>query len=251
MTNAAEESSERLQFWHDRWANGKTGWHKDEVNEFLERNIDKILPKVEGHATTCSNTKRVLVPLCGKTTDMAYLANNPGVSEVVGVDGIQAALTEFMEEHKDLELQPVKDGTVQNFEKLTGKKISLLRGDFFELDSSKTGTYDVIFDRASMVAIKPSLRESYVQVIKNVIAPGGKILLITLERQGTDEEAVNKGPPFTIPEKTVRDLYGGEDCVKSITLLSAEDTFEKDPGQKERYAGVDKLMELVFLIEAK
>ena len=258
MTSPADESSPRLEFWANRWANGKIGWHKDQVNEFLERNIDKIVSvsqttTIDGdNNNTCPNPKlkRVLVPLCGKTIDIKYLADHPGVSEVVGVDGVQTALDEFMKEHKDLNIRAVKDSAADRFEAFSGTKVSLLRGDFFELDAKAAGTFDVVFDRASMVAINPTLRKEYVEVLRKVLAPGGKILLVTIDRQGSDEEAVKKGPPFTIPEATVRELYEGQDWVKSVTLLSSEDSFEKDPSQKERFDGLDRMMEHVFLIES-
>jgi hypothetical protein len=84
-----------------------------------------------------------------------------------------------------------------------------------------------------------------------VAAPGGKILLVTIERKGSDEEAVNKGPPFSLSEQMVRDLYEGEDWVEYISLLEQEDTFVKEPEQKSRYEGLDSLIELTFLIQAK
>ena len=49
----------------------------------------------------------------------------------------------------------------------------------------------------------------------------------------------------------VRDLYEGEDWVESISLLEQEDMFVKEPEQKARYEGLDSLMELTFLIQAK
>jgi hypothetical protein len=46
-------------------------------------------------------------------------------------------------------------------------------------------------------------------------------------------------------------LYEGLDWVESVTLLSQEDQLETTPKDKERYPDLDKLLQLVFLIQAK
>jgi thiopurine S-methyltransferase len=181
---------------------------------------------------------------------MAYLAKLSSVKEVVGIDGIRKALEEFAEEQPELNVS--QQPQVGNYERFVGTKITLLKGDLFEFDElAAGGRFGAIFDRASLVAIQPTLRNEYVRVMGNVIAPGGKILLVTIERKSSDEEAVNKGPPFSLSEQVVRDLYGGEDWVESISLLEQEDTFVKEPEQKARYEGLDSMMELTFLIQAK
>lgn len=181
---------------------------------------------------------------------MAYLAKLSSVKEVVGIDGIRKALEEFAEEQPELNVS--QQPQVGNYERFVGTKITLLKGDLFEFDElAAGGRFGAIFDRASLVAIQPTLRNEYVRVMGNVIAPGGKILLVTIERKSSDEEAINKGPPFSLSEQMVRDLYEGEDWVESISLLEQEDTFVKEPEQKVRYEGLDSLMELTFLIQAK
>ena len=222
-----------------------------DVNPALKKYEDKLFPNNDDTATgdvqeDCSAI-RVFVPLCGKTIDMAYLTSKVG--QVVGVDGIEMALEQFASEQPELQIE--NKGVQNGFGRFVGKKITLLRGDFFELDEEKTsGRFETIFDRASMVAIKPELRESYIDVMGKLIAKGGAILLVVLERRGS-EEAMKKGPPFSIPEDTVRDLYEGLEWVESITLLGQEDQLIRNPEDKERYADLDQLLETVYLIHAK
>ena len=104
-----------------------------------------------------------------------------------------------------------------------------------------------------MVAIDPSLREDYVTTISRNIKPGGKILLVTVEKRTGEEEAMKKGPPFSIPESEVRKLYEGQDWVESVTLLEEIDEFEAQPDMKERFVGegVTSMYELYFLIQTK
>jgi thiopurine S-methyltransferase len=171
-------------------------------------------------------------------------------AEVVGVEGIQTALEDFAKEQPELKVE--NKGCQDGFERFEGNKISLLRGDYFDLDSTKTnGTFGAIYDRASMVAIQPDLRKSYVDVLGKLIAPQGKILLLALDRRSTSEEARKKGPPFSIPEETVRELYEGLDWVESVTLLEQSDQLEKKPEDRERYPDLDQLLELVYMIQAK
>ncbi|CAB9508001.1 Thiopurine S-methyltransferase [Seminavis robusta] len=239
-----EEQSDRLSRWHNRWDEKRIGWHREEVNPGLIKygTVDKDSCPAEG--------LRWFVPLCGKTVDMAYLASQETTAEVVGVDGVLKALESFVEDHPELKIE--QQPPTGKFEKLTGTKITLLKGDFFALDVEATGgQFDTVFDRASMVAIDPSLREDYVNVIGKLLKPGGKIILGTLERRTGEEEAVKKGPPFSISEAEVRRLYEKLDWVESITLVEEIDEFARTPEDKIRYEGVTSLYELYFLIQAK
>ena len=167
------------------------------------------------------------------------MARKGFVSEVVGVDGIQKALDSFASEFAEFDLQPADP--VGRFDRLVGKKITLLKGDYFELDELVAGgRVDAVFDRASLVAIDPSLRESYINTMGNLIAPGGKILLVTIERKsGTGE--YDSGPPFSIPEEEVRRLYEGQPWVDKVTFV---------PGDEGRNKGT-AMVSHFFLIQAK
>jgi len=226
------------------------GWHLADANPGLIKYGDKLVNQESCPAQGGSGI-RWLVPLCGKTVDMAYLATQETTAHVVGVDGIRKALDDFSKEHSELKIQQ-SSSEGSSFEKLEGKKITLLKGDFFGLDDKATGgKFDAIMDRASMVAIDPSLREEYVQTISKVIKPGGKILLVTIERRTGTEEAVKKGPPFSISEAEVRRLYESQDWVETVTLLEEVDEFEQKPEQKQRFEGLTSMYELYFLVETK
>lgn len=178
---------------------------------------------------------------------MAYLVAES--SEVVGVEGIRVALQEFAQEQPELKIE--SKGVIDCYERFEGDKICLLKGDFFALDDSKTGgKFGAIYDRASIVAIDPTLRKAYIEIIGKLIAPGGKILLSTVERRG-EEEVTKAGPPFSIPDDTVKQLFGSLDWVESITFLQTENLLETKPELKEFFAGLTHFMENVYLIQAK
>ena len=223
----------------------------------MEKYAPKLVPPLkEQDKESCDAKKfRVLFPLCGKTVDMAYLASS-FACEVVGVEGIRIALEEFLQENPDLKIvdpREEKQSSIDDdgFERFTGQGITLLKGDFFELDSTKAGgTFDLIFDRGSMVAIEPKMRDSYVEIISNLLGPGGQILLVTLERKGS-EEAMKQGPPFSIPEATVQEMFGKKDWLESLTMVESSDQLERKPEDKERYPDLDQLLENVYLIKRK
>ena len=53
------------EFWHDRWQRNQIGFHQEQVNPCLER----LWPQLE-----LPRGARVLVPLCGKSLDLSWLA---------------------------------------------------------------------------------------------------------------------------------------------------------------------------------
>lgn len=181
--------------------------------------------------------------------------------------------------------QKQQQNTIQKRNSFHGKGISILNGDLFDflsmsnddrtsyiLDKNpycntnkpaadnkhlkhKTGHYlfDSIYDRASMVAIHPSLRHEYANLMGNILRPGGTMLLVTIERRTTTtDDAKVDGPPFSIDELQVRQLYDSQPWVESVTLLEEVDDLEKEEA-KERWGkrGVLEMYELVFVIKAK
>ena len=242
-----------LTFASLQWNNNQIGWHESDVHHSLSKHGDTIIPNFSvKEDETCSEQVRVFVPLCGKTVDLAFLARHPSVSDVVGVDGIQQALLEFTKEQPDLRITKQTGGS-DAYGRFTGKGLTLLKGDFFDLQQGDTGgRFDAVWDRASFIAINPSLREEYVKVMGRLIKPGGVLLVSTIEYTGT-EEAMQMGPPFSVPESEVRKWYENEAWVESVELVEKLDEFQRAPETKELWeaAGVTSVFELVLVIKAK
>ena len=193
---------------------------------------------------------RILVPLCGKTIDMEHLAMKRVVGQVVGVDGVPQAIVEFAQEHPDLEVKPVE--SVGGFKKWEGEKISLLSGDFFELDvKTAGGTFDGAWDRGALVAIDPSLRGKYVEKLGELLGkPDGRYLLSTVVRANGDTKT---GPPFSIDEQEVRRLFEGQTWVKSVELLDTHSANAQESWYNAifMYLRLGKLEEHIYLITTK
>jgi thiopurine S-methyltransferase len=150
----------------------------------------------------------VLVPLCGKAVDLAYLA---GLGhDVVGVELVEDAVAAFFAEHA---LTPTiaRD---EAFVRYQAGGITILAGDVFATTPGVLGPIDALYDRAALIALPPDLRARYVEHLRGMLAAGTPGLLVTLEYP---QDAM-AGPPFAVLEDEVRQLYDGVE----VTLLDDE-----------------------------
>lgn len=183
-----------LSGWKDRWETGQTGWH-----------FDKPHPLLVEYAS--SAWQRVLVPLCGATHDLGWLADQ-GV-EVVGVEVSEIAAAKIFEARGET---PTRTN-VGPFEVWSVGKLHVAVGDMFDFAPEICGTFDAVWDRASLVAIPPDTREQYQAVLRSV-APGAELLLAVFEY----DPSVMDGPPHSILGEEVARLVPGAEMVREDGL---------------------------------
>ena len=94
------------------------------------------------------------------------------------------------------------------------------------------------FDRGSLVAVRPADREAYASVVGALMAPGGRVLLVTVEHAGL--EGGRPGPPFSVSPAQVRALFERDFVVE---LLHRE-----DQADEWRSRGVHEFHEAAFLL---
>lgn len=174
-------------FWHQKWARGEIGFHRDEVNPHLLKHVDQLKLK---------QGSRVFLPLCGKTRDIAYLLGCGYV--VLGVELSELAICELF-----AELSVVPQITqLGSFVRYSGNGLTIFVGDLFQLDSEMLGAIDAIYDRAALVALPETMRSDYTaHLIK--LSQNAPQLLVTYEYQ---QELID-GPPFSISEAEVAQHY--------------------------------------------
>jgi thiopurine S-methyltransferase len=213
------------EFWHQRWEENRIGFHLGQVNPYLV----KYWPSLELHTGS-----RVFVPLCGKSLDMLWLAEQG--HDVVGVEISPIAVRAFFEENR---LEPVisQQGA---FEIWSVDQITLLLGDFFELTPGQLGEVAAVYDRASLIALPTDMRPEYVEHL-NALCPTVPRLLITLDY---DQNNMT-GPPFAVSDEEVRDLYADR---ASLIRLAAENVLENNARFREQ--GLDHLVESVWRMGA-
>merc|ERR1712224_784479 len=124
-------------------------------------------------------------------------------------------------------------------DKKTHSAVKILRGDFFLLGSVAPSKFGGVWDRASLVAIEPTMRGSYAKTMGEAMAPGAVMLLSTFWREKGTPEAMRAGPPFSVSERDVRGMYEGLDWVASVELLETIDYFrdERFENEVQRWKG--------------
>ncbi|WP_415892741.1 thiopurine S-methyltransferase [Neptuniibacter sp. PT8_73] len=174
-------------FWHQKWSEGRIGFHQEEVNAYLA--------SYWGELDLVSGSK-VFVPLCGKSKDMLWLRDCG--HDVLGVELNPNACLDFFSEN-DL---VAGKGDVGKFVSHRCEKLSLLCGDFFAL--SKESLVDVkgVYDRAALVALPKDMRADYANKLIELLPKGVKVLLVTLEFDSP------QGPPFNVSGEEVKSLFG-------------------------------------------
>ncbi|MBR9789996.1 MAG: thiopurine S-methyltransferase [Vibrionaceae bacterium] len=210
------------EFWHNKWASNQIGFHLEDVNPLLPQYWHHTNPKRED---------TVLVPLCGKSEDLVWLATKHG--EATGVELSQIAVRAFFAEHF---YTPTVTPISGMHELYQFDELSIYTGDFF---SAPVSQVDIIYDRAALVALPQEMREEYAERLIQLLKPGGRILLVTLNYP--QEEM--SGPPFSVPVNEIEQLFSGY----KVTCLNVDEADEEHP--KIAKQGLSRFSEEVYLIE--
>jgi thiopurine S-methyltransferase len=214
-------------FWLRRWRESQIGWHHEEVNLQLERLWPELGLPPAG---------RVLVPLCGKSRDLAWLAGQG--HRVLGVEISPLAVEAFFREQG---VTPTSRDLTR-FQAWSAESVEILCGDFFALTPELLGAVDGFYDRASLVALPPSMRRRYAARLAKLLAAGNRGLLLSLEYP----QAEMDGPPFAVNEDEVRTLLGADFRIRSTRT---SDALENNPGLAER--GLSRLHEKAYLLRRR
>lgn len=126
------------------------------------------------------------------------------------------------------------------FQRYQVDEISLLVGDFFDLQRAQLTGISAVYDRASLIALPPETRPRYARHLSRLLPDGVRSLLITLEY----DQARMKGPPFSVTEPEVRALF---EASFQIETLSVFDALAESPRFRAR--GLDSLDERVYRLQ--
>ncbi len=176
--------------WLERWQAGRTGFHDDTVNPHLA----EYWPGFELPAGS-----RVFVPLAGKTLDLLWLAEQG--YRVVANELSPLAVEAFFD---GAGIMPARRHAGP-FEIWSHGLITVLCGDYFDLDPAVTGRLDGCYDRAALVALPPELRRLYIERQAGLLPAGAPVLLIGVDYPPQQME----GPPFSVPQSQVQELAAG------------------------------------------
>jgi len=211
------------KFWLEKWQSGNIGFHLDEVNALLR----EYWPKLDAGA-------KVLVPLCGKTKDLIWLAEQ-GL-KVVGIEVSDIAIRDFFSENKLSYDLSWYDGVA--YYQAKERDILLIEQDFFEF---READFDACYDRASLVALPQSIRAVYSEHLKQRLSPHSHLLLVTIDYSYQDEGKLASSPPFNVTDEEVSGYWP----IKNGPLYK-QDLFSQNPRYKSK--GYRFFDETVWLI---
>jgi thiopurine S-methyltransferase len=163
--------------------------------------------------------RRVLVPLCGKSVDMAWLADKG--HEVIGVELVPQAVESFFVEH---ELEPTIEEH-PDYSVYRAGNVTIFCGDMFNVGREAMGPVDRIWDRAALVALPEETRVKYTAHLRALADQGALLLQNTFEY----DQSKMSGPPFSISDAEIQRHFEG--C--TIELLDEHDGIDKFPRFQE------------------
>ena len=208
-------------FWLNRWNENQIGFHSKSVNSSLSRFWPKIVKSSSG---------KVLVPLCGKSEDLRWLAEQG--HDVVGVELSLLAAKAFAAEQSIVFTETHEPP----FTVFRGEHITYYVGDFFDFPREAEGSFSLFYDRAALIALPPEMRPAYASHLASLMEPKTDGLLIALEYDSSEMH----GPPFPVSEAEVPRLFSGYGCRKLLEF----DCLDQEPRFKAR--GVTWMKEVVY-----
>ncbi len=213
--------------WRDRWKQNRIGFHESSVNPYLFR----YLPEFD-----LNRGETIFLPLCGKAHDIAWLAQQG--FKVVGIELSEIAIESFFSEHGLKYQQSDSDRFILR----RSGNISLIQGDYFDLQVQDLSACKMVYDRAALIAVDATNRDRYCAHMLSIIPPYTNQLLITLNYDQTQM----KGPPYAVPETEVDQYYESE---YSIDRLEQNDVLDERPRWREQ--GLTALNQTVYRLDRK
>jgi methyl halide transferase len=181
--------------WQGHYDSNDMGWDLGEVAPpFVKLWQEEKLP-----------VGKVLVPGCGRGYEVVFLAENG--FEVTAIDFSEGAITHLENALKERNL-----------------KGRVLHQDFFSMDDSHDGVYDLVLEQTFFCAIAPRQRQDYVLNVARILKPGGMLVGLFYH---TDKEG---GPPYNTTRQDIESNFSKNFEIQQLdkTSLSAEQRKDKE-----------------------
>ena len=142
---------------------------------------------------------------CGKGHDALFFAESG--FEVTGFDFAPSAIDEAT-------------ATAQ----ARGISARFVRQDIFALDKEFIGSFDYVLEHTCFCAIDPDLRSQYVEVVKSLLRPNGKLIALFYTHNRPD------GPPFGVKPQEVLDYFTAN--FEPVLFEKAKDSIPRRQGNE-------------------
>ncbi|MDH5832928.1 thiopurine S-methyltransferase [Luteimonas kalidii] len=212
--------------WHERWRSQRIGFHRDAPLPLLTSHW---------HSLGLPPDSRVCVPLCGKSLDMVWLAEQS--HRVLGIELSDLAITQFFDERG---LAPRIHTSAAGTHYIAGPW-ELLAGDAFAVPAALLADCAGVYDRAALIALPASMRATYAATTWSRLPAHCRGLLVTLEYPQHEKA----GPPFSVGESEVQARFVGTQW--SVALLERRDILAHEPSFQAE--GVSALSTAVYRLD--
>lgn len=209
------------EFWIEKWNEGQIGFHQSEYNKSMRNHYD----------SKDLTNKNVFIPLAGKSNDIIYFLERG--ANVYAVEISKEAVNAFFKEN---EFDFSKEEN-QKYEVFKYRNLTYYHGDFFTLSRTEIPRIDFLYDRASVIALPPTMRKDYYSKINELIGPHTDIHIQSYTHDGPKDF----GPPFYVPEDELDNAYKN----MGITLKKIQSKTTK-ADKRFREAGLSKMTSLVW-----
>jgi hypothetical protein len=179
-------------YWEERYQKGEIGWNVGNITTPIKEYIDQLTDK---------NIK-ILIPGAGNGYEFDYLIEK-GFKNSFVVDYAETPLENLKKRITNLDNNQI------------------INADFFELE----GKYDLIIEQTFFCALNPELRMEYVQKMKSLLNPKGKIVGLLFQFPLTTE-----GPPFGGSTEEYTALFANDFSI--ITMETASNSIKARAGKE-------------------
>lgn len=182
-----------LKEWSRLWSSGEEYWHCQEVNSYLKRNYFKFME--------LQPSSQVLVPLCGKSVDMKWLYERGHT--VVGIEAVEQPILEFFDQYSLNYTKTFCDAVDGHLYESSDGRIKLFHCDVFNFCSNAAGLMDCVWDRGSLIAVNPTARQKYADLMITLMKNDFRYLLWTME---FDNSGYSHSP-YPVPLNELQRLF--------------------------------------------
>jgi methyl halide transferase len=183
-------------YWEDRYQQGTTRWDLGQPAPPFVSWLSAQPAPLKGRAIALG---------CGRGYEALLFAAH-GL-QVVGVDFAPSAVA-----------------TAQALAEQQGLSAQFIQRDIFELLPEFASSFDYVIEHTCFCAIDPAQRPAYVQLVRQLLQPGGEVLALffTHTRPG--------GPPFGSTTEEIRQLFAAD--FQILELVPAHNSVPERQGEE-------------------
>ena len=211
-------------YWIEGWEQGRTGFDQSEPHRWLPEHWASV---------EVANDAVVFVPLCGKTVDMVWLAEQG--HRIIGVEVSEIAVVGFF----DMVGLTPKVEVIGPLSAYRAGPYEIWRGDLFEVPATVFDRVDVVYDRASIVALPPQIRQRYTQMLSTQLRGDAPWYLVSF----TYDQSEMDGPPFSVTLEEIDALLADEFDIETVV---DESVIERAAAMQER--GLTEMRETLSIL---